>query len=581
MRRILEQLFTSPLSRTLGTFGASLALATSGCDEGATTAFDDSAPNPFLEDQTSPGKADTGYFNPDGIEVEVDIEADLDAPDFRKSDGPAILGQFAMTWLRINRDIYLESLAEQGSSADRVEWLVDGAWKTAREVSSLPKSSLTRFRIRGINAVLLHEARTGVGVGSTFEVKVPKKPFSIMADAGNTCAKPDGHITLDQSVYWYLWSPDRAGCKADMQTMTITVSKMLPSKITYPEYDKLIADKKVTMVVLFGQIGDKLDASDIGVRAHAQMGRWLVQGGFTEVIPAPVGKRYSKVVNGITVEVDLYSPYEFAGLSDYAHFGNFQKAIGEHEIVAYDGHSMLGASDFWERPTYPDSYQVFLYGGCLGYEYYIAPILQRKGGWDNLDIMSSVIEVTANANEYAGPFLAKLLYAIENGYNVSWKDILGAVRTRVGDSTFGMSGVTDNCFSPHGSLCGATPADPTTPTTDDGFSSSPNLPIPDANDMGVSSTLAIDKAGTVDKLAVSVSIDHSYVGDLVVTLEKDGKTATLYEGRGIGGTGLDETFATDAFAGVEFSGAWTLTVVDNAEADEGTLKSWSLAPTFR
>ena len=56
-------------------------------------------------------------------------------------------------------------------------------------------------------------------------------------------------------------------------------------------------------------------------------------------------------------------------LGDFAHFANFQKALSEHEVVAYDGHSMLGASDFWARPTYPDFYQIFLYGGCLGYEY--------------------------------------------------------------------------------------------------------------------------------------------------------------------------------------------------------------------
>lgn len=570
----------SRLTHTLAPIGAGLALALSACDDGATSDFDAQALNPLLESAATPGKADTGYFNPDGIEVEVDIEADIDAPDFRKADGPAILGQFAMTWLRNNREIYLESLAEQATSDQRVEWLVDGAWKTARDAASLPKSSLTRFRIRGINAVLLHEARNGVDVGTSFEVRVPKKPFSIMADAGDTCAKKDGHITLDQSVYWYLWNPDSAACKAELQPMKITVSKMLPSKLTYPEYDQLTADGKVTMVVLFGQIGDKLDASDIGVRAHAQMGRWLVQGGFTEVIPAPVGKRYSKVVKGITVEVDLYSPYEFSGLSDYAHFGNFQKALSEHEIVAYDGHSMLGASDFWERPTYPDFYQVFLYGGCLGYEYYIAPILHGKGGWDKLDILSSVIEVTANANEYAGPFLAKLLYALENGYTVTWKDILGAIRTRVGDSTFGMSGVHDNCFSPGGSLCSVTPVDPATPSANV-FSATPNATIPDANETGIASTLTVTATGTVETLAVHVNIDHSYVGDLVVTLAKDNLSTTLYDGRGVGGVGLDETFMTNAFAGVSLAGEWTLSVIDNAEADEGTLTTWSLEPTLR
>ena len=550
------------------------------CDDGAaggTSDFDDGAPNPFLEPATAPNKADTQYFNPDGIEVEVDIEADLDAPDYKKADGPAVLGQFALTYLRENGEIYLESLAEQATSDQRVEWRVGDAWVSARDASSMEKSKLTHFRIRGINAVLLHAAKDGVDVGSVFEVPVPLKPFSIMADAGVTCGTEGGHIGLDQSVYWYLWNPNEAGCKAQIQQMKITVSKMLPAKVTYPEYDLLVADGKVTMVVLFGQIGDSLSKTDTGYRAFEQMGRWLLQGGFTEVTPAPVGRRFSKTVKGTAVEVDLYSPYDFSGLSDYAHFNNFQKALSEHEVIAYDGHSMLGASDFWERPDYPDFYQVFLYGGCLGYEYYVAPILSGKGGWDKLDVLSSVIEVSANANEYAGPFLAKLLYALENDYKVSWKDILGAIRTRVGDSTFGMSGVRDNCFSPGGSLCGGTAPTPGAKT----YSAAPNVAIPDNSPSGVSSTIDVPDAGTIASLSVHVAIDHSYIGDLVIHLVKDGTDATVYTGAGIGGAALDETFTVTAFAGKSLAGSWKLVVIDTAEVDAGTLKSWSLSATLR
>src|SRR5205823_5550906 len=154
---------------------------------------------------------------------------------------------------------------------------------------------------------------------------------------------------------------------------------------TYPEFDRLIEDKKVTVVVLFGQIGDgEITDSDPGMRGAAQMARWLLAAGFAKT-EGPVGQRFAKKIGDVTVEMDLYSPKEFSGLSDYAHFANFEKAIAEHEIVAYDGHSMLGASDYWARPKYPAGYQIFLYGGCLGYEYYVRPILNGKGGWRNVD----------------------------------------------------------------------------------------------------------------------------------------------------------------------------------------------------
>jgi hypothetical protein len=302
----------------------------------------------------------------------------------------------------------------------------------------------------------LHSAATGVRAGKVIAAKVPLKPFTLMTDQGNACADKDDHISLSQSVYWYLWNPDLSGCRAAVQNMKVTVAKVMPKPTTrYPEYDKLVADGKVTAVILFGQIGDgAISNSDAGMTGLRQMARWLTEASFKEVT-APVGRRFTKTVNRIVVEIDLYSPREFSGLDDSAHFGNFQKALSEHEIVVYDGHSMLGASDFWSRPTYPSFYQIFLYGGCLGYEYYVRPILGGKRGWANLDIMSSVVEVSVGANEFAGPFLAKLLWALEHGNRASWRDMLVAVRTRVGDSTFGVSGVRDNCYTPTGSRCPA------------------------------------------------------------------------------------------------------------------------------
>jgi hypothetical protein len=212
-----------------------------------------------------------------------------------------------------------------------------------------------------------------------------------------------------------------------------------------------MADKKVTMVVLFGEIDDgPITENETGMRNFKRFGNWLGQAGFTKAASAPLGQRYSKKLgNGTTVEIDLYSPREFSGLGDFEHFGNFQKALSEHEVIAYDGHSMLGASDFWARPEYPSFYQIFLYGGCLGYEYYVKPILHGKGdSWAKLDVLSSVVEVTASANEFAGPAIAKLIYGLEHNGRSSWRNILLNVRNSVGDSTFGVSGVRDNTFKP-------------------------------------------------------------------------------------------------------------------------------------
>ena len=534
----------------------------------------DDGSNPFLEDMSNLGKEDSQYQNPSGIEVEVDLEADVEATASRIFDAPADVGQFVLTYLRKRDEFYLESLAEDANSSGRPEWLVDGTWLTTEQAHAVPTASLRHFRIRGMNAVLLHQAATGVREGSVFEAKVPLRPYTVMTDAGNTCADPDSHMSLDQSVYWYMWNPDRSGCSVTTQQARLTVARMFRAdQPTYLEYDQLLADNKVTAVILFGQIDDgAITDSDPGMQAFKQMATWLKRSGFGEATPAPVGRRFTKGVGAVSVQIDLYSPRDFSGLSDYAHFGNFQRALSDHEIVVYDGHSMLGASDFWSRPTYPSFYQVFLYGGCLGYEYYLRPILAGKGGWAKLDILSSVVEVSANANDFAGPWLSKLIWSIGHGNSASWKDFLVAVRNRVGDSTFGASGVRDNCYTPTGSRC-VTPPDPGTTRR---YDSGTPVPIPDNRTAGVSSVITVPDSLTARSITVDVQIAHTWIGDLRIVLEHGGTQATLWDRAGGSTRDIRRTFAPTSFNGAAARGDWTLHVYDLAAADTGTLERWSL-----
>lgn len=422
---------------------------------GCSSSTDETLDNPFTADLADDGKEDSAYFNPDGMEIEVDLEGDIAGPSFRLAEAPAMIGQFALTYFRKRDQMYIESLAEDATTSGRAEWLIDGKWIAADQLPA--DAELKHWRLRGLNTVFLFAAGTRPKVGDVFKAKVPLNPFTVFADAGASCADNDDHITLDQSVYWYRWEPEQTKCKLTTQDITVTVSKTMSTSSTtvYPEYDQLVADGKLTVVILFGQIDDgALTENETGMRNFARYQRMLTAAGFVAVT-APLGKRFEKkLAGGVTAQIDLYSPKEFSGLDDFGHFSNFQKALSEHEVIAYDGHSMLGASDFWARPKYPGFYQIFLYGGCLGYEYYVQPILHGKGdSWKKLDIMSSVIEVTADANDFAAPAVAKLIYAIEHGKRSSWRSVLLTVRNAVGDSTFGVSGVRDNCYAPGGSRC--------------------------------------------------------------------------------------------------------------------------------
>jgi len=554
-------------------------LATLGLALAPACVTDDAADddNPFLDDMANLGKEDSQYQNPAGIEVEVDFEAEVEAPAYKIWDAPADLGQFALTYLSKRNEFYLESLAEDATTNDRPEWFVGGEWISSAAAHAVPTDQLRRFRIRGINAVLLNQAVTGVHEGSTFQAEIPVKPYTVMADAGDTCADPDDHMGLDQSIYWYQWNPDRSGCTLTTQQATITVARMFRAdQPTYPEYDQLLADGRITAVILFGQIGDgAVTDSDAGMRAFNQMARYLTGAGFGEVTPAPVGRRFTKGVGDVTFQIDIYSPYDFSGLSDYAHFGNFQRALSEHEIVAYDGHSMLGASDFWSRPEYPDFYQIFLYGGCLGYEYYIRPILAGKGGWDKVDIVSSVVEVSADANRYAAPFLSKMMWAVEHDNAASWKDYLIAIRQKVGDSTFGASGVRDNCYTPTGSRC-VTPPDPTTSRR---YEAPTPVEIPDNLPAGVTSVIEVPDTLTAASVAVELNVTHTWVGDLKVVLEHGGTEVTLWDRAGGSAHDIHQTFTPEQFNGAAAAGAWTLRLYDLASRDTGRLDNWTLVVT--
>lgn len=146
----------------------------------------------------------------------------------------------------------------------------------------------------------------------------------------------------------------------------------------------------------------------------------------------------------------------------------------------------------------------------------------------------------------------------------------------------------------------------------------PALPIPDDDIAGASVTIPVSGVGRAGALAVSVDgtecttaegattvgIDHTWVGDLTATVTApDGTTAVVFSGSGGSGNnlcqvrfadGAGRAFSTATSADAPFTGSWapesvlsstltgvangdwTVTVVDGAGGDSGTLRSVSL-----
>ncbi len=142
-----------------------------------------------------------------------------------------------------------------------------------------------------------------------------------------------------------------------------------------------------------------------------------------------------------------------------------------------------------------------------------------------------------------------------------------------------------------------------------------NQALPDNNPAGVSSTINVPDNFNVQDLDVDLTVNHTWVGDLCVTLTHGATTINLIQRPGAAGAChqgtpfgcgednynniiLDDegsvaiesactlnltsppnyipNEALSAFDGQNASGDWTITVSDNASADLGTFVSWSL-----
>ena len=101
--------------------------------------------------------------------------------------------------------------------------------------------------------------------------------------------------------------------------------------------------------------------------------------------------------------------------------------------------------------------------------------------------------------------------------------------------------------------------------------------IPDNDRNGVASTLQVDgNVGTLTKAAVTVDITHTYRGDLMVTLVKDGEAIRLHNRAGGSRDDLKQTFDVPQLNGKPGSGEYVLKVVDLARRDTGDINSWKV-----
>lgn len=114
-------------------------------------------------------------------------------------------------------------------------------------------------------------------------------------------------------------------------------------------------------------------------------------------------------------------------------------------------------------------------------------------------------------------------------------------------------------------------------------SSSPNANIPDRSAIGIVDTISCEQTGKLTDIKLSLQIEHTYIGDLKVTLiSPHGSQILLHNRSGSSTDNLMATFTTVNTPGLvpllgsDIEGTWKLHVQDLAAKDLGILKKWEL-----
>lgn len=345
-------------------------------------------------------------------------------------------------------------------------------------------------------------------IGRTVSVKLPLDPAAAFTSGGLRCATdPDEPTATDATLqtevnaqnYFFYWNAAKSGCPVATSTASFKVASTGGSGNTYPEFDKLLSDKKISLAMMFGQLehGDLLPRAesdedwDWGWIGYSETQDWLKAEGYTLTGTTPSRAsllqqqrttwRKSYVANKMTVEVTLVSPLELQDHADAARKDAIIiESLKNNEMVYYNGHSFYGSLKMLDNPAnYKSGYQVIFMDSCWSYAYYTKQVFTNKAsssdatGMLAADVLNNTEPGISGSHETYGVFLKKFFTAASHvakgkpssAKNYHWKNLVKYMNTsakkRSDDSkkdpdkaqhhepeVYGVSGVSVNQWKP-------------------------------------------------------------------------------------------------------------------------------------
>jgi hypothetical protein len=296
----------------------------------------------------------------------------------------------------------------------------------------------------------------------------------------NHCTDP---VFNGYEDFWYFWDPDKEKCplkdnSQDVIRIEGTLKLLENTKNTYPEYDRLFADNgngsDFEVSIFLGYITqyniEKPSPRDEGAINYQALSDELSDLGF-EIIDEKNGFRL--LSNGREAQgANLYRVFEkeistplgkklarikvlLADTSYEARDGTFHAyfvpALENSDIMIYDGHSELGAAlGFEHLPPVrfnKKKYQIFFFNGCNSYPYYNAEYISRKGGSQNLEVITAGLPTLVSSGVSN---TMSFLNGFVSGKTISYQTLISRLEASNEDMTylFGVSGDEDNQFLP-------------------------------------------------------------------------------------------------------------------------------------
>ncbi|HEY5924002.1 MAG TPA: hypothetical protein VIV11_20120 [Kofleriaceae bacterium] len=454
----------------------------------------------FSFDDFADGKVDTGYLGSRAAEMEATLSSKVRVPlpgktaaelqamadklrtaptDYSVSDVVAQVSTHAKFARNALRAAKFNLNLEAGEPTFTNVTVEAGALLLEY---SLKVESLVKYK--DLEAQMLTPAAL---VGQQIDMKLPLVIDGLHQRVGVKCssdfdanagAVPAEDLRPDNLFYY--WHPERSGCPlaaADLSVSSYKVTSSNAQTSVYPEYDKLVADGKVTMVQIFGQIEHgELEDNDWGFMSYNDIKRLLEGQGFrvTKTYPNQHGVRLEKTMpKGLKIEIDMLTPIQFADTVD-RELSNaaFREAMKTHEIVYYAGHAFYGSLTVLDEPTaYPAStYQIIFMDACWSYAYYTKQVFRNKAtaadptGWTLTDVVNNTepgitgSERTAHQlwmNVFAG---ADAKHGGLSARRYSWNNLIkymnehaqrrADARGENNPEIYGVSGVRTNAFKP-------------------------------------------------------------------------------------------------------------------------------------